>query len=517
MNILRSILVVLMLCCWGSFSLAATSKPTSKPVKKAKSDRFAWVDSKAKAYVKSAGLPGLSIGVVEGNRLVWSKHYGFANQKTRTRATNQTLYKIGSISKVFTSMLMVSLRDEGKLRLDDSLSSFLPKGTKLPSDPRGLSSMTLRHLSTHTSGLPSLPPNLSPKGQDPYNNYTSAGMFAALPTMSLKYPVGARYSYSNMGTALLGYAMSQRTKQSYEQLLQQRILKPLGMKNTSSVLDKKNASKLAVGYGRRNIQQVAPPWNLGMFAPAGSIVSSVEDLAKFLSFQFRAGQANVKPVSGGSLLEMQSTHRSLGYFKKKFFNASIGLGWHIFPLHKRKDKVIWHNGGVAGFRSYIGFSPLLKKGVIVLTNSGRSADSLGFSLMEGLSKRYWTPPKNQVSPKLVRIVKKLKKYFVAKPDKSVGKLFSPLFLQQIPLPRLQMMFAQYAMMLGTPTFGKVQASSTPNLGYVNVAFSSGRKLTLILAIDSSREGRIVMMFLRPPKKKPPTKRASPHPTSKRSR
>lgn len=517
MSFLRWSVPFLWVLGLSSASFAATSRPASQASSQAQQRRWAWVDAKARSYVQSKGLPGMTLGVVEGNRLVWSKHYGYANQSTKKRATNKTLYKIGSISKVFTSMLLVSLRDAGKVRLDEPLTAFLPKGTKLPYDPRGLRTMTLRHLATHTSGLPSLPYNLTPNKRDPYNHYSARAMLSSLSGLALKYPIGGRYSYSNLGVALLGYALSKRANQSYEALLQERILRPLGMNQTTSLLASAKKGKLAVGYDRTLTGVPAQPWNLGVFAPAGSIVSSLKDLAKFLSFQFRAGQAHVKPVSGGSLLEMQSTHRSLGWFQNKYFNGAMGLGWHIFPLQKRKDRVIWHNGGVAGFRSFLGFSSNMKRGVIVLTNCGRSVDALGFSLMEELSKRHWVKPKLQVSPRLKGVVEQLKTHFVAKPKPSLGALFSPLFLKQIPLFQMQMMFAQLGSKFGQPKSVSYQPTGTPNLAMVTFGFAGGKSLTFALAIDSSLQGRIVMLYMRPtapaprfkPKKRPSKTKSSP--------
>ena len=140
------------------------------------------------------GYPSLAAAVVQGDRIAFAAVHGFADRASSRRATRATLYRIGSVSKVFTATLLVQLRDKGLVRLDDPVSKYLPPKVKMPQDPRGARHITLRHLATHSSGLPRNPVNMTGTKADPWNGYATTQLYDGLAETKLDYPTGASTS-----------------------------------------------------------------------------------------------------------------------------------------------------------------------------------------------------------------------------------------------------------------------------------------------------------------------------------
>jgi len=333
------------------------------------------IDEYANGQIAKVGYPSLSVGIVHDQDLIFAKAYGVADRQTDRKPTPDSLYSIGSVTKVFTTTLMCILRDRGVVRLDDPIAKYLPESVKVPTDPRGAPAITLRHLATHSSGLARLPPNLVPVGDDPYGGYTVEQLYAGLPQAQLAYPTGAEYRYSNLGVGLLGHVLERATGEAYEPLLIKCLLDPLGMKNTRINLSAEQRKMFATGYHGEGFAVEAPEWDLGCLAGAGDLASSVTDLGRFLALQMRAGQAGVETVSGGTLTELHTPQRLTGGW-----DGAVGLGWHITPVPEMGD-VIWHNGGTAGHFAFVGFVREAKIGVIVLANSGHQVDEVAWVLL----------------------------------------------------------------------------------------------------------------------------------------
>ncbi len=333
------------------------------------------VEAFVAGQLREGDYPSLSVGVVRDQELVFARAYGLADRENGREATADSLYRIGSITKVFTATLLCMLRDEGVLRLDDPVSKYLPDSVKLPGDPRGAPHITLRHLATHASGLPRQPVNLTPDGDDVYAGYTVSQLYEGLGRVELAFPTGSRYQYSNLGFGLLGHVLERAAGRPYEELLKERLLTRLGMMKTGITLSQEQQALVTIGYRGDDLQDPAPVWDLGCLAGAGALVSSVPDLAKFVALQMRAGQADVQPVSGGTLTELRTPQRLTERWK-----GGVGLGWHVNPTEGIGD-VVWHNGGVAGHYSFLGFNLERKLGVIVLTNGARSVDGVAAALL----------------------------------------------------------------------------------------------------------------------------------------
>jgi CubicO group peptidase (beta-lactamase class C family) len=278
-----------------------------------------------------------------------------------------TVFEIGSVTKVFTSALLAEMAQRGDVRLDEPVAKLLPPDVKVPLRGRPI---TLADLATHTSGLPRLPSNMAPKNaSNPYADYTVQQMYAFLSGYALARDVGVQYEYSNLGAGLLGHALALRAAASYEDALVRRVLTPLGMTDTRITLIPAMRGRLAAGHNQAGY--AVPNWDLPALAGAGALRSTVNDMLTFL-------QANMKPPAtavGRALAETHTPRHPLGAAPGR-----IGLGWHIRP--SSRGDIVWHNGGTGGYHSFIGFDPARGIGVVVLHNSAASIDDIGLHLLD---------------------------------------------------------------------------------------------------------------------------------------
>jgi len=319
--------------------------------------------------LETGGYPSLSVALVRGGETVHVDAVGLADRESNRAATPDTIYRIGSVTKVFTATLLGSLSDDGIVALDDPVGKYLPAKLTGPTALDRKPAITLKHLACHTSGLPRLPGNLSPKqtplGADPYAGYTVSQLYGGLSNMQLPSPTGAKASYSNLGTALLGHALERATDKPYESLVADRIVSPLGMTDTGIHLDESKLSRIATGYNPDDGSKQAVEWDLGCLAAAGALLSTAPDLAKFVAMQIRAYEADaVLPVKAQTLRELHARQPA-----KPKDELPHGIGW-IHAEHPRLGDIVWHNGGVAGGVAYIAFSPKHAIGVVVLSNRG---------------------------------------------------------------------------------------------------------------------------------------------------
>lgn len=294
--------------------------------------------------------------------------YGKTSQTADAKnAEENTVFEIGSITKVFTGTLLAEALRRGEVSLSDSISKYLPETVRTPT--RNGREITLLDLATQSSGLPGLPTNFAPKDAgNPYNDYTVAQMYEFLSTYQLTRDIGAKYEYSNFGMGLLGHVLSLRAKMSYEDLVKTRILKPLKMNDTTITLSPRLKSRMARGFDE-NGDQVSN-WDIPTLAGAGALRSTARDMAKFISANLNLQKSSLESV----LAEAHRQRRDAGGKMK------IGLAWHILPA--AAGDIVWHNGGTGGFRSFAGFNSTRKKGIVVLTNTSESVDDIGFHFLD---------------------------------------------------------------------------------------------------------------------------------------
>ena len=279
------------------------------------------------------------------------------------------VFEIGSVTKTFTAAILADMVARGEVRLDDPVAKFLPASVRVPS--YNGKQITLVDLATQSSGLPRLPGDFAPHdSSNPYADYSVAQLYAFLSSYQLPRDVGATYEYSNLGMGLLGHALTLKARMSYEDLVHQRVLTPLGMRETAVTLTPALAARLTPGHDAEG--HVVPNWDLPTLAGAGALRSTARDMLTFLA-------ANIDTARAALNRELATTHaprRAAGSPAMQ-----IGLAWHI--LSRPGGSIVWHNGGTGGYRSFVGFDPVRRVGIVILANSNNAAvDDLGFHLID---------------------------------------------------------------------------------------------------------------------------------------
>lgn len=318
----------------------------------------AWIDSQM-AYKE---LPGLAIGIVYDQEMVWSRGFGFADVKNQKPITTETIFRIASITKLFTGTALLQLRDAGKLQLDDPVKKHLPwfslKQKENDSPP-----VLLRHLITHTSGLPR-------ESAFPYWDTAKFPSYKeveeALPNQEIVWRTGTRWKYSNLALSIAGDVVAAVSGMPYEDYVEKNILQPLEMESTFVRTLPEDHPQFAVGYGRRlpdGTRSLRPFGDCKGISPAANMATNVQDLAKFAMLQFRKGKAGGKQIlSEHTLKEMHTVH---------WLDADwqFGWGWGFMVMRLKGKTFVGHGGSLMGFRTNIMLCPEDKTAVIVLTNA----------------------------------------------------------------------------------------------------------------------------------------------------
>jgi len=285
--------------------------------------------------------------------------------------TPDTQFEIGSVTKVFTALLLAESERLGQVNRHDSAAKYLLP----PGDPAqaALAKITLLSLTTHTSGLPRLPANIGPNpdaNPDPYATYDRAALVEALRTHGRDAVVGRAVAYSNFGGAVLGEALAAAWGASYTDALREHVLTPLAMSATSvGLAGTPPPANLAPGHagGKR-----VPSWTFLAGAPAGALRSSTRDMAVFLTACLGGRDAALRSAFEATMQPQHAVAETGG---------QIGLGWMITA--DRENPVYWHNGATAGSHAFVAFSPKAGAGVVLLANVQKGSEALGFELLGG--------------------------------------------------------------------------------------------------------------------------------------
>jgi CubicO group peptidase (beta-lactamase class C family) len=333
---------------------------------------------------------GIVVGVIEpkGRRVVT---YGSLDKDDKRPLNGDTIFEIGSATKVFTSLLLADMVQRGEVALADPIAKYLPAEVKVPQ--RGGRQITLQDLATHTAGLPRLPGNLSPKDPtNPYADYSVTQLYQFLSGYDLARDIGSQYEYSNLGGGLLGHVLARRAGMDYEALVRSRICGPLQMASTGIALSPAWKARLAVGHNDRLAP--VPNWDLPTLAGAGALRSTANDLLAFLAANLGYTESPLAPAMAAMLKVRRPTGTA---------GLEIALGWHIFARDGKE--IIWHNGGTGGYRSFVGYDPKARVGVVVLSNTFTNAgvDDIGVHLLDSRAPLLKPPKEHQeisVDPKL---------------------------------------------------------------------------------------------------------------------
>ena len=323
------------------------------------------IESIAKPFLEDSHAHALSIGIIKNGKTEFY-NFGSLTAENKNTPTEQNIYEIGSITKTFTATLLVQMVEEGVVKMDDPISTYLPKGI---CDLEGEKVITLQDLSSHYSGLPRLASNFFPTVTDhsnPYINYNKDHLYEYLKTFKGVDRENRKVDYSNLGVELLGHILGIASGQSYEEMLQERIFKPLEMHNTTITFNENHLKQLVKGHNEMGL--ITSNWDFPHFGGAGAIRSTTEDMMKYIQAQF----------DNKTFAKTHTKRLTMGG------QSEIGLGWIITPSQNTDEKVVWHNGGTGGYRSFTGFIKSQNLGVIVLNNTPLSVDEIGFLVLDYL-------------------------------------------------------------------------------------------------------------------------------------
>jgi CubicO group peptidase (beta-lactamase class C family) len=346
------------------------------------------IDALVAAEYAKDPVGGVTVGVVAGPALVWTKSYGFADAEARRPVSADTVYRIGSITKQFTALMLLQLAEQGKVNLTDPVEKYLPEINKVPRTYAHAAPITLLQLATMTSGL-SREPGRDPTGQLEHHTQGPVSAWEQkvltwLPLVTYAHEPGTRYLYSNIGYAALGLALSRAAGRPFTAYVEDSILKPLGMTTTAFELTPAMRARVARGYvvrdGKADWTRAAQELDgRGYRVPNGALMTTVGDLAKFVAFELGEGPWILKK-------ETQEDNFSRVYSASGRFTSGYGLG---FQATRRGALVAFgHGGSTAGFTSSVQFDRESKTGVIVLRNSdgGRGRLSAGGLALQALEK-----------------------------------------------------------------------------------------------------------------------------------
>jgi len=310
-------------------------------------------------------IPGMSAGIVYDQELVWSRGFGFADVDEKMPASPDTIYSICSISKLFTSIGIMQLRDEGKLRLDDPIKkhlSWFNIKDRYPDAPE----ITIEAVLTHSSGLPreaAYPYWTGPEFRFP----TREQIIQALSGQEELYPTHTYFQYSNLGMALLGEVIAAVSGKPYAEYITERVLAPLGLESTTpEIPEAQRGKRLATGYSvrlRDGSRRIIPFYLVNGVAPAAGFSSTVNDLARFAQWQFRLlEKGGWEVLSANTLKEMHRVH-----WLDPDWETTWGLG---FSVRRRDNKTyVGHGGSCPGYRTQLLLRPKDKIAVIVMSNA----------------------------------------------------------------------------------------------------------------------------------------------------
>jgi CubicO group peptidase (beta-lactamase class C family) len=340
------------------FAKPASSEPTPSDTS------YNAIDAYVEEQMRRLHIPGASLAIVEGDRIVHLRGFGCARPGGEI-PTPQTPFFIGSLTKSFTALAVMQLVEAGKIELDAPVQGYLPWFRVV--DPLASAQMTVRHLLNQTSSLPLLPSEVAMADFDDSPDAT-VRQVRALSTLKITRPVGSKVEYSNMNYNILGLIIEAASGKSYSDYIQQHIFNPLDMRHSYTSKDAAKQDSLAVGYRHLfSLPFPAPdmPVPLGSL-PSGQLISCAEDMALYLIAHLNEGRfGNVQILSGTGIDEMH--HGAKEYIMLGMSGGFYGMGW--FDINLGQTKTYSHGGNVPDFSAFMALVPEQKKGVVLLFNA----------------------------------------------------------------------------------------------------------------------------------------------------
>lgn len=341
--------------------------------------------TQVEAYLAQRPHGAVVVGVVQQER---TAIYGFGQLPEGAVPDADTEYEIGSLSKVFTALLLADMVTRGDVATTDMLGDLRPRpANAYDAETRSapaVSVITLGQLATHTSGLPRLPAGLSDAelaSANPYAAYDLDRLWLDLDAAQLENAPGVSFQYSNFGAGVLGQILAQQAGVPFDALITERVLDPLDLGDTVLALTSDQHARLAPGFVL-GANVPATNWDLNALAPAGGLKSTARDLTAFISANLHAAQGD-RPIDR-ALVE---SHRVL----YKGFDQSLAYGW-IVQDQLWGQRAYWHNGGTGGYTSYLAIDFDHEAGIVILSNYGDTLagngdlDALGLAALPLISQ-----------------------------------------------------------------------------------------------------------------------------------
>ncbi|HTQ66699.1 MAG TPA: serine hydrolase domain-containing protein [Puia sp.] len=356
---MKKLLTVFLFSHFVFFSIVqAQKKPDLR-------DAFVVIDKWLNGMRDYDRLPGISIAIVYDQFTIWSKGYGYADVEKKVPMQPSTICSICSISKLFTSISVMQLVEQGKVRLDDSISADLPS-FNLKQQYSESGPITIRSLLSHSSGLPreaDFPYWSAPDFYFPSEKEVND----KLGGQQTLYPASTYFQYSNLGMTILGELVEHVSGMPYQQYVEENILNPLKLKNTHPYLPKDLwGGKMATGYGaihRDGHRDKMPFFQANGITPAAGYSSSAEDLARFASWQFRLlSNGGKEIIKSSTLRDMQRVQ-----YLDPDWKTAYGLGFAVREVNG--NTFVGHGGSCPGYLSFLGMDPKKKLAVIVMMNA----------------------------------------------------------------------------------------------------------------------------------------------------
>jgi len=341
-----------------------------------KDSTIKYVKEYIKRIVDNEKSASIIIGVInkDGKQII---SYGELEKGSGKKPDENSLYGIGSITKLFTCSLLADMVKSGKMKLNDPISKYLPDSVNTPT--YNGKEIRLYDLATHTSGLPPRPDNLYPLNpNNPYGDYTISEAYSFLSHYKLSREIGIRYEYSNIGVGLLGYIIAKESNSDFETTVHRKICKPLRLKHTVITVSEKLKKNMAIPYD--NEGNLVIEWTFSpVFAGAGSFKSTTNDMLEFVA-------ANLGLISSKLTQTLIQTHL-------KHPQNNISLGWHIWNDFGSIN--YGHSGSTIGYKSFVGFNNESRTGVVVLSNKTDAIIDIGLHLLDNRYKLQDTYFKNE--------------------------------------------------------------------------------------------------------------------------
>jgi len=341
-----------------------------------------------KARIDNGYNIGIVVAVISPSGTKFYAAGKLSRQQNSPFVDQHTLFPIASITKVFTTLLFAEFLQNNSLKLNDFAQDYLPKTVNFPKYQN--KQITLEQLATHTSGLPVTPGVIK--------DFNTQKLYDFLNHYELMCAPGTQYEYSDLGMGLLGDILSQNANMSYENLVKIQITHPLNMEDTKIDLSSDDKQRLSIGYNATDQQVSYTQWPI--LKGAGALYSSAYDLSLFLEANLGIKKTNLYPA-------MLLTHKPRYSEGKPAVDLdfpgveklTIGLGWNIDELHK----IIWKNGNIPGFSSFIGFDSHQKLGVVVLANTGNViyTDNLGLHILNPELALFPVYKTSYINPKIL--------------------------------------------------------------------------------------------------------------------